>query len=664
MLEDELSVNILAYEILSINKPDALDGLDFLWRVCLVAADDVVATKAHDMMLDLTRHMPSTFQPRVLSRLSEELQNALQAMDVDSSNRTLRVQRCLQLIMNLIRGQIRICDNVFSYVQYAKSRSHGFHGYGKKITISLAAREEYKNSNSHSRTMEVGSRQALDEILSQAYPQQPPSRVAVSMDGKQLVRGANTTLEQLEVTDGAELKLELDNRPNVPQVIAFGHIGETIATQDVGFFKLFFEIMNEATGLQEMQGLAWEILMHLPSQLQDIQTVSTNRMQWRSVLCSSDAHSIWRSLYLFQIVESALENTSWRSEFLSNNGFAVAVELMEELHKLQIQALSLNSTQHANMLRVTGVPIVLRVLRLCTGGKGQVSPHVMTSPAMPRAVGKTCELIILMSSTQPAPNFVSAVVDGAEALSVFLGAVDKHDPNYHNILSSFFKPHTAADLVGLGGVDVQESSKMASHAGILVHRVLLQYPDERVRVAVADVLLEIAMSSSEFGTQLVDLMCECLNVQHSECTRCKHFFQLLKCLLTSSQPVYINEQPMKMYKAAELSTIMLQNAEKMPLSNEMMYEVISLLKHTMDRSDQTTHSQLSKPASKRVPKLSKAFLMRVPGSKPKRTTNVARTIIGTRNLVAFYLTALPASSLFLKPAPHYGFGRSSLPGTA
>jgi hypothetical protein len=116
------------------------------------------------------------------------------------------------------------------------------------------------------------------------------------MDGKQLVRGANTTLEQLEVTDAAELKLELDNRPNVPQAIAFGHIGETIATQDVGFFKLFFEIMNEATGLQEMQGLAWEILMPLPSQLQDIQTVSTNRMQWRSVLCSSDAHSIWRSL--------------------------------------------------------------------------------------------------------------------------------------------------------------------------------------------------------------------------------------------------------------------------------------------------------------------------------------------------------------------------------
>ena len=55
---------------------------------------------------------------------------------------------------------------------------------------------------------------------------------------------------------------------------------------------------------------------------------------------------------------------------------------------------------------------------------------------------------------------------------------------------------------------------------------------------------------------------------------------------------------MKMYKAAELSTIMLQNAEKMPLSNEMMYEVISLLTHTMARTDQTTHSQLSKPASK------------------------------------------------------------------
>ena len=374
-----------------------------------------------------------------------------------------------------------------------------------------------------------------------------------------------------------------------------------------------------------MQGLVWQVLMTLPSHQLDYQTVSRNTAQWRQVLSSES--KIWRSLYLLQIVESELESPEWRADFLSNNGFAVVVELMEQLHQLQIQASKNGFTEQANMLRETGVPVVLRVLRLCTGDRGTLSQAVTSSPSVPRALIKACEFVILLSSNEPVPTIVSAIIDGAESLSVFLGAagLGMNDVNDMSIFSRFFIPRTAADLdnLQLGAAEVQESSKMASDAGIMVHKVLLQYQEEKVRVAVADVLKEIATSSVELGTQLVDLMSECLNVQHNECTRCKQFFQLLTRLLTSTKPIFIQDQPLKMYKVAELSTTMLLSADKLPLSNEMLFEVMTVLMHTLQRPDQTTQAQLSKLASRLMPKLSKDFLMRVP---TKRTTNVARSM--------------------------------------
>ena len=81
------------------------------------------------------------------------------------------------------------------------------------------------------------------------------------------------------------------------------------------YFKTFFEIMDDH-GLQEVQGLVWEVLMTLPTQHNDEQAVTANRTQWRSVLVSEE-QKIWRSLYLLQIVESELERPEWRSEFLS-----------------------------------------------------------------------------------------------------------------------------------------------------------------------------------------------------------------------------------------------------------------------------------------------------------------------------------------------------------
>jgi hypothetical protein len=60
-----------------------------------------------------------------------------------------------------------------------------------------------------------------------------------------------------------------------------------------------------------------------------------------------------------------------KEKFLSKNGFAEIAELVEELHDLQIRAAEKGSTE-ANMLRVTGLPVVLHVLHLCTGVEGQL----------------------------------------------------------------------------------------------------------------------------------------------------------------------------------------------------------------------------------------------------------------------------------------------------
>ena len=92
LFEDELSVNILAYEILSITKPDALEGLDFLWGACFLAKDDIVSAKAQAMMLDITSHMPNEFQQEVLERLNE-MHKMLKATDGEVVSCVLRVRK-------------------------------------------------------------------------------------------------------------------------------------------------------------------------------------------------------------------------------------------------------------------------------------------------------------------------------------------------------------------------------------------------------------------------------------------------------------------------------------------------------------------------------------------------------------------------------------------
>ena len=72
------------------------------------------------------------------------------------------------------------------------------------------------------------------------------------------------------------------------------------------------------------------------------------------------------------------------------------------------------------------------------------------------------------------PPIVSAIIDGAQALSMFLHGVGAPPGNDPSVFTSFFVPRAAAYLaeLQLGASEVQESSRMASDAGILVHKLL------------------------------------------------------------------------------------------------------------------------------------------------------------------------------------------------
>jgi hypothetical protein len=114
-----------------------------------------------------------------------------------------------------------------------------------------------------------------------------------------------------------------------------------------------------------------------------------------------------------EIVESELEKPEWKDKFLSKNGFAEIAELVEELHDLQIRAAEKGSTE-TNMLRVTGLPIVLRVLRLCTGVEGQLSQSVLSLPMTASAMARACELILLLSANEIKPaGMAHQLSDGA-----------------------------------------------------------------------------------------------------------------------------------------------------------------------------------------------------------------------------------------------------------
>jgi hypothetical protein len=149
LLEDELSVNILPYEIKAVIKPEELIGMEFPWEACIDSSDDAVASKAADMLLDLSRFMPQSFREFVLAKIfgSQSSRGILGSGQTDETTQR-RTKRGLELLVNFLRGQLRICDSMFSYRQFMLSRAHGYRGRGKPCSITLS----YKVCHEHMRT--------------------------------------------------------------------------------------------------------------------------------------------------------------------------------------------------------------------------------------------------------------------------------------------------------------------------------------------------------------------------------------------------------------------------------------------------------------------------------------------------------------------------------
>lgn len=612
LLEDELSVNILAYEIVCITD-EHLEGLDFLWDVCFLSSDDVVAKKAHDMIVDISRYMPHSFQKVVLAKIIHMLQQAVNAMDIDSTYRELRVKRCLQLIRNFLRGHLRICDNVFSYIQYATQRSHGYRGKGKPISICFHVRsnreEMYKSSVTYtSRTIQVGSRENFDEIVfkvinSKIAPNNP--QVLVIHNGQSIVRGPQTTFEELNITDGADLKIE--NQVYCLPEILFGNIGVTLA-ENVSFFNLLFEIMGDAH-LQKLHMILWEVLQILPSQREEEQKVIKYKGHWGEVLSSHG--NMWRSLYVLQIIESELEDPAWCSEFLNAGGFSALVDLMETV--LKLQKAQDHGENQAKMLRLIGIPIILRVLRLCCSGKSVLS-NGSVLPILNRVTSLTCDMIILINRLEMTQKILDALLDGATILEalIFSSSLQKEAKDH---ALKFFEPKSSAELSHLSLTDsgLQEGSKMSSNAGIIVNKIVMHHSDSSIRAAYSSFLLSSAKTSKEWASQLVDLMTECVNAANRDSGTCKQFFALLTKFFLAQDT--LNEPVKRMQTACQLATNMLLVADRLPICNQMMDELMNLLHNVMQRPEMTTNVELKSLAEKLVPKLYNDFLMRVPCSK-------------------------------------------------
>jgi hypothetical protein len=165
--------------------------------------------------------------------------------------------------------------------------------------------EAFKNSF---KQVKVHTRVALDDVLREAYPHMTQgndaSRILVTMNNVKLVRGTHTTLEELRVPHQAELKIEPISVP--PATPAFGSIGDTIAAEPL-FYNVLFSLMEE--GDSAIPTLVWDVLMSLPTSLQETRKVQVRCALWpclcRLVVCgiftwmSKSARQAQMSLGLF-----------------------------------------------------------------------------------------------------------------------------------------------------------------------------------------------------------------------------------------------------------------------------------------------------------------------------------------------------------------------------
>jgi len=624
LLEDELSVNILPYEIKAIHKPDSLAGMELLWGAALHSHDDLVANKAAMMLLDLARHMPADFQNTVLVKIfgSQSASGVLeQAVGGKSDEGRLRVRRCLELVQSLLKGQLRICENIFSYTQVTQSRAHGFCGRGKVMTIQIHVKEDaYK---AQTRAVKVHSRQALDEVLGTNFPnlQGEAARFVVTLNGTPLVRGPNTTLEELGVKHGAELKLEYD-KPQPQLQMAAGSIADTIA-RDAHYYQVLLGMMDSSEVPVDVKMLVWEVLMTLPTLAEEATRIRRHEGNWEEAL----NRSLWHSLYSLQIVDAQIlphgssklaeqGASSFLCTFLGNRGMPAVVRLEEQLHMSLSQLGTDDAAEHQkSMLLSIGLPIVIRVMRLCAtsevvqqGGRGGSLARMQLGDPW-QVVGKMMELVIMLGSSKRAP--VDTMVDACKVLTASL-ASELTDPGQVESLDGFFAPRPLNDLqrLGLGDLEVQEGSKMASDAGVLVHRILLNNTELAVRSAVSEVLFEMAKVTPASGDRVVSLMSDCLSSAHSQCTTCKQFFLLLTKLLLDAQ--YTTKQGEHARKTLMLVSALLRSADTVTLAPEMLLELMVLMHQLMQRPAILPAADVAKSAEELVEKLYNVFLVRMP----------------------------------------------------
>lgn len=242
------------------------------------------------------------------------------------------------------------------------------------------------------------------------------------------------------------------------------------------------------------------------------------------------------------------------------------------------------------------------------------------------------KLIILVDHNErgDAPNVssVDALVNGLSVVRALLHSATGNAALDTSALTTFFASKGQAELAALcvDHSQIQQGSKMASDAGIMVNKLLLMYPHPEVRQAVADMLAQMAEKSPEWQKRVVELMSECLTVQHSQCATCKQFFQLLSRLLLSS-PDSVKEQIAQVHKATMLSTGLLLSADRLPLSNEIMLELLLLVHNVLQRAV-LPQADLLKISDQLVRKIYKEFLMRVPA----HTGSAARKLMNRHSL--------------------------------
>jgi ubiquitin C-terminal hydrolase len=367
---------------------------------------------------------------------------------------------------------------------------------------------------------------------------------------------------------------------------------------------------------------------------------------WTEVVCNQT--SLWRSLYTLQILDSFLcphdmdaasidAAVRFRKAFVQNGGLQAVVTVMVTAMAQMAEHTAKGNKHMSALLRDTGFPIIVRVLRQCVVLDETSAPQWVAAALQQHGdawsvIAMVIKAMILLDhkdrGATPVQTSIDAIVDGFVVIRTLLRSSAGSAALDASSLSKFFAPKNQSDLCALGieSAAIQEGSKMASDAGILINKLLLNYPDVMVRQVAAEMLADMASMSPEWGRRVVEIMSECLTPAQRQCTTCKHFFNLLsKLLLLNTDSV--KDHASQVQKTTMLAVGLLLSADKIPLANEIMYELIVLV-HTVLQRGVLPQGELVRISDQLVTTLYKEFLMRV----PSHSNTTARRLMNRHSL--------------------------------